>query len=39
MGDAVDTYFITGTSRGLGQALAVELLKGQANQVCGIGRS
>jgi len=39
MGDTVDTYFITGTSRGLGQALAVELLKDQANQVYGIGRT
>jgi benzil reductase ((S)-benzoin forming) len=35
----VNTYFITGTSRGLGRALAVELLKDQTSRVFGIGRS
>ncbi len=35
----MDTYFITGTSRGLGRALAVELLKDRASRVHGIGRT
>ena len=35
----MDTYFITGTSRGLGLALAVELLKVRSNRVHGIGRT
>lgn len=35
----MNAYFITGTSRGLGKALAVELLKNQTNQVFGIGRT
>jgi benzil reductase ((S)-benzoin forming) len=35
----LDTYYITGTSRGLGKALAVELLNDNGNQVFGIGRS
>ena len=39
MGESMDTFFITGTSRGLGQALAVELLKDQSNRVQGIGRT
>jgi benzil reductase ((S)-benzoin forming) len=32
-------YFITGTSRGLGKALAAELLYDDGNRVFGIGRS
>lgn len=35
----MDVYFITGTSRGLGKALATELLNGDGNRVFGIGRS
>jgi benzil reductase ((S)-benzoin forming) len=36
---SLDTYYITGTSRGLGRALAAELLKDDDNRVFGIGRS
>ena len=39
MAEGLDVYFITGTSRGLGKALAAELLKSSGNQVFGIGRS
>jgi benzil reductase ((S)-benzoin forming) len=39
MSQALDVYFITGTSRGLGRALASELLGGNGNRVFGIGRS
>jgi len=35
----LDTFYITGTSRGLGRALAVELLKDQVNRIYGIGRT
>ena len=35
----MDTYFIPGTSRGLGRALAVELLKELPHQVFGIARN
>ena len=35
----LNTYYITGTSRGLGQALAGELLSDNDNRVFGIGRS
>ena len=35
----MDTYYITGASRGLGRAMAAELLKDQANRVYGIGRT
>jgi benzil reductase ((S)-benzoin forming) len=35
----LNAYFITGTSRGLGKALAAELLKAKNNRVFGIGRS
>jgi benzil reductase ((S)-benzoin forming) len=39
MADGMDVYFITGTSRGLGRALAAELLNGDHNRVFGIGRT
>ena len=39
MAQGLDVYFITGTSRGLGKALAAELLSGNGNRVFGIGRS
>jgi benzil reductase ((S)-benzoin forming) len=35
----LNVYYITGTSRGLGKALASELLNGNNNRVFGIGRS
>ncbi len=35
----MNAIYITGTSRGLGKALAMELLKDHANRVFGIGRS
>lgn len=35
----MNTYYITGTSRGLGKALAMELLNDHGNHVFGIGRS
>ena len=35
----MNTYYITGTSRGLGKALVLELLNHQRNHVFGIGRS
>lgn len=35
----MNAYFITGTSRGLGNSLAVQLLKNPTNQVVGIGRT
>lgn len=35
----MDTYFITGTSRGLGKALAVALLQEPTHQVFGMARS
>jgi benzil reductase ((S)-benzoin forming) len=35
----LNVYFITGTSRGLGKALAAELLYDDGNRVFGIGRS
>jgi benzil reductase ((S)-benzoin forming) len=37
--EGLNAYFITGTSRGLGEALATELLKEGDNQVFGLGRS
>ena len=39
MTEGLDVYFITGTSRGLGNALAAELLLRGGNRVFGIGRS
>ena len=39
LGIAVKTYYITGTSRGLGRAMAVELLKDRGSRVFGIGRT
>jgi benzil reductase ((S)-benzoin forming) len=35
----LNVYYITGTSRGLGKALAEELLRGNGNRVFGIGRN
>jgi benzil reductase ((S)-benzoin forming) len=35
----LNAYYITGTSRGLGKALAAELLNDDTNRVFGIGRS
>lgn len=35
----MNAYYITGTSRGLGKALAEELLNGNGNRVFGIGRN
>jgi hypothetical protein len=37
--EGLDVYFITGTSRGLGRALAAELLNSNGNRVFGIGRN
>jgi benzil reductase ((S)-benzoin forming) len=37
--EGVNVYYITGTSRGLGKALATELLNDNGNRVFGIGRS
>jgi NADP-dependent 3-hydroxy acid dehydrogenase YdfG len=37
--EGLNVYFITGTSRGLGKALAAELLNGKGNRVFGIGRN
>ena len=39
MGIAVKIYYITGTSRGLGRAMTVDLLKDRGNRVFGIGRT
>jgi benzil reductase ((S)-benzoin forming) len=39
MAEGLNVYFITGTSRGLGKALAAELLNGKGNRVFGIGRN
>jgi benzil reductase ((S)-benzoin forming) len=39
MAEGMNVYFITGTSRGLGRALAAELLSGDGNRVFGIGRT
>lgn len=35
----MNVYYITGTSRGLGRALAAELLNSNSNRVFGMGRS
>lgn len=39
MDETLNAYYITGTSRGLGKALAAELLNDNDNRVFGIGRS